>query len=71
VRDSILWDEVVVEPGAKVTRAILADGVRIEQGSVIENAVVVLNDLIKDKLPPAKALSGRVQGENFVVPLAG
>ena len=71
VQDSILWDDVVVEPGAQVTRAIVADGVKIESGSVIENAAVVLNQLVKDKLPPAKALTGRVQGENFVVPLGG
>jgi ADP-glucose pyrophosphorylase len=60
-----------VESGAKLTRVILADGVRVEQGTAIENAVVVRNELVKDKLPPAKALSGRVQGENFVVPLGG
>ena len=71
VRDSILWDDVVVESAAILTRTILADGVRIEQGSVIENAVVVRNDVVKDKLPPAKALTGRVQGENFVVQLGG
>ena len=28
VRESILWDDVIVERGARVRRAILGDGVR-------------------------------------------
>jgi NDP-sugar pyrophosphorylase family protein len=71
VRDSVLWDDVVVEAGATINRAILADGVRIEAGTIIENAVVVLNDLVKHKVAPAKALTGRLSGLNFVVPLVG
>ena len=70
VVDSVLWDNVEVSDGARIERAVLADNVRIEAGEVIENAVVVPKLLIGDKTAPAKALSGRVQGQNFVVPLS-
>lgn len=69
VSDSILWDDVTVEPGAIVNRAILADGVRIPAGRLVENAVVVRAALVEGITPPAKALKGDRQGENFVVPL--
>jgi NDP-sugar pyrophosphorylase family protein len=68
--NSIIWDDVVVEAGAHVNRAVLGDGVRIEQGEVIENAAVVRASLIRGSQPPAKALKGELRGENFVVPLA-
>ena len=71
VSESILWDDVTIEAGSKVKRAILADDVRLEKGSLIENAVVVPRWLIEGKTPPAKAMRGHVQGENFVVPLSG
>lgn len=70
VANSVLWDDVVVESGARVNRAVLADGVRIRSGEVIENAVVVRNALIADKPVPPKALPGEVRGDNFVVPLS-
>ena len=70
VADSVLWDNVEVSEGARVERAVLADNVRIGAGEVIKNAVVVRNSLIEGKTPPAKALTGRVQGQNFVVPLS-
>lgn len=69
VSESILWDNVTVEAGARVTRAVLGDNVRIRAEDVIENAVVVRGDLVAGKQPPAKALAGRVFGDNFVVPL--
>jgi len=69
VRETILWDRVVVESGAHALRAVLADGVRLKAGETVENAVVVAAALIRGKTPPAKALKGHVQGENFVVPL--
>jgi ADP-glucose pyrophosphorylase len=65
-----LWDDVSVEAGASVNRAILADGVRIRSGEVIENAAVVRSALVHGITPPAKALKGELRGENFVVPLA-
>jgi NDP-sugar pyrophosphorylase family protein len=70
VTDSVLWDNVVVEAGARVKRAVLGDKVRIGSGEVIENAVVVCASLIQGKTPPPKALKGEFRGDNFVVPLA-
>lgn len=70
VRNSVLWDDVVVEAGAGVSRAVLADGVRIKSGEVIENAIVVRNSLVAGKSAPVKALCGAVRGDNFVVPLS-
>lgn len=69
VRQSILWDDVVVEDGARVSRTILADGVRIRAGEQIENAAVVRAELVRGATPPPKALKGDFRGENFVVPL--
>ncbi len=70
VSQSILWKDVVVEPGARVHRSVLADGVRIASGEVIEYAVVVRNSLIQGKTPPPKALKGEIKKDNFVVSLA-
>src|SRR5215216_7870756 len=69
VIDAILWDDVEVGAGARVTRAILADDVKINAGEIVENAVVVPRQLVEGKTPPAKALPGHFQGENFIVPL--
>jgi NDP-sugar pyrophosphorylase family protein len=69
IDDSILWDNVEVAGGARVSRAVLADNVRIGDGELIENAVVVPRALVEGKTRPEKALPGRFQGENFVVPL--
>jgi NDP-sugar pyrophosphorylase family protein len=69
VHDSLLWNEVSVERGARVRRAILGDGVRVREGEVIEDAAVVRADLVRDREPPAKALKGEFRGDNFVVPL--
>jgi NDP-sugar pyrophosphorylase family protein len=71
VVDLIMWDRVKVGSNAKLKRSILADDVQIGSNEVIENAVVVPLSLIEGKTPPAKALRGRVQGENFVVSLSG
>jgi NDP-sugar pyrophosphorylase family protein len=71
VVDSILWDRVSVAGNANIRRAILADDVKIGSNEVIEDSVVVPWSLIEGKTPPAKAMRGRVQGENFVVPLSG
>jgi NDP-sugar pyrophosphorylase family protein len=70
VRESVLWDRVQIEGGARVHQAVLADGVRIVSGEAIENAVVVPAALISGKVPPPKALKGHLVGENFVVPLS-
>ena len=69
VDDSILWDSVTIGQDARVSRAIIGDGVHIPAGAVIENAAVVRNSLIAGSTPPAKALKGEQKGDNFVVPL--
>ena len=70
VEQSVLWDRVVVESGARLQRAVLGDGVRIGAGDVMENVAVVRASLVQGKATPAKALKGEVRGDNFVVPLA-
>lgn len=70
VHDAVLWDDVTVHEGAYIRRAVLGDGVSISAGERIEDAVVVRAELVAGKTPPAKALRGRVQGDNFVVSLS-
>lgn len=70
LRDSILWDNVTIEAGASVRRAILGDNVTIKSGAKIENAAVVRAELVRDAEIPEKALPGRFENENYVVPLA-
>ena len=70
VSQSVLWDDVVVAAGARVRRAVIGDRVRLKQGQVVEDAVVVRADLIAGKKAPAKALKGELIGDNFVVPLS-
>ena len=70
VEQSVLWDRVVVESGARVKRAVLGDDVQITAGEVLENVAVVRASLIQGKTPPPKALKGEFRGDNFVVPLA-
>ena len=70
VSQSVLWDNVVVAPHARVNRAVLGDGVRIHDGEVIVDSIVVRKSLVEGKTAPPKALKGEVRGDNFVVPLA-
>ena len=70
VRETILWDDVLVAPGARVRRSILGDGVRIRAGESIEDSVVVRAELVGCRSIPAKAMPGEVKGENFVVSLS-
>lgn len=70
VRDSVLWDNVIVENGAQVRRAILGDGVRVRAGERFEDVAVVRAELVSGMTPPAKALKGHVMNLNFVVPLS-
>jgi len=69
VKDSVLWDNVVVAEGARVQRAILADNVHVAANEVLEDVAVVCASLVAGKTPPAKALKGELRGSNFVVPL--
>ena len=52
------------------SRAILGDNVSVRAGKRIENAAVVRADYVTGKKPPAKALKGHLDDENFVVPLS-
>lgn len=70
VGHSVLWDNVRIRTGARVTRAVLGDNVEIGAGEVIENVAVVCASLVRGKTPPPKALKGEYRGDNFVVPLA-
>ena len=70
VDNSIIWDDVKVEAGARVSRAVLADGVHIGKDEVIEDAAVVRSILVRNATPPAKAPKGELRGDNFVVSLA-
>jgi NDP-sugar pyrophosphorylase family protein len=70
VRESILWDGVTIEPGARVRRCVVGDGVRIPSGENHEGEVIVRADLVSGLAPPAKALQGTTQGETFVVSLS-
>lgn len=69
VTESVLWDNVKVEKGARVRRAVLGDDVLVSSGEVVENAAVVRAELVRGSDPPPKALKGEFRGENFVVPL--
>ncbi|HET7113966.1 MAG TPA: NDP-sugar synthase [Pyrinomonadaceae bacterium] len=69
VRETIIWDNVTVDPGARVYRCVLGDNVRLEKNEVIENSIVVHRELIEGKTPPEKALPGFFYGESFVVTL--
>jgi len=63
VERSVLWDRVTVESGARVRHSVLADGVRIPAGAVIDRAVVVRRDIVR------QIERGEVIGENVIVPI--
>jgi NDP-sugar pyrophosphorylase family protein len=69
VTQSILWDNVLVGSGARLKRVVLADGVQVEAGRVIQDAVVVPAALIAGRTRPEKAQTGELRGNNFVVPI--
>lgn len=69
VRNAILWDNVKIENGAKVNRAIFGAGVTIRQNETVENAAVVRADLVRGEQMPEKAMSGYFDNDNYVVPL--
>ena len=69
VSDCVLWENVRVESGAKVERAILGAGVVVRAGEVFGDVAVVRAELVRGAERPAKGLAGEVRGENFVAPL--
>ena len=70
VRDAVLWDDVVIEAGAKVSRAVVGDGVRVRSNEQFADAVVVREELVAGEARPAKALPGHTKDDKFVVPLS-
>jgi len=63
VRESVLWDRVLVEAGARIERSVIGDGVRIPSGSNICRAAVVRRDRV------LRIEQGTVVGENLIVPI--
>ncbi|HMO80173.1 MAG TPA: NDP-sugar synthase [Pyrinomonadaceae bacterium] len=71
IRDSILWDNITVGREVQLYRTVIADGVTIPEGSHFENAAVVRAEMVRMCSEiPEKALTGYIQGENYIVPLA-
>ncbi|MFL6468775.1 MAG: sugar phosphate nucleotidyltransferase [Pyrinomonadaceae bacterium] len=70
LRDSILWDDIVIESDVNLYRTIIADDVTIPAGSHFENAAIVRADMVRGCSDiPEKALRGYIQDENYIVPL--
>lgn len=67
VNQSILWSDVTIEGEARLRRVVAGDGVRVPAHAKLENAVVVRADVLQGLTPPAKALKGTLEGDNFVV----
>jgi NDP-sugar pyrophosphorylase family protein len=70
VRQCVLWDNVTIESGAKVSRAVLGDGVRVRSNQIVQGVVMVRADLVAGKSPPAKAMKGYEYDDKFVVSLS-
>ena len=69
VHGAVLWENVRIRSGARVSRAVLGAGVEVAEGEVFENVAVVRAELVEGEERPPKALAGEVRGRNFVVPL--
>ncbi len=69
VKNSVLWENVIIKAGATVERAILGDNVIINANQTIRNAAVVRAELVRGQEIPAKALAGFFEDDNYVVPL--
>jgi NDP-sugar pyrophosphorylase family protein len=68
VKDSILWQRVRVERGARLSDCVIGDDVTIPANAEFQRAVIVRAGLAADHPPPEKAQRGAVLGENLVVP---
>lgn len=64
VSESVIWDCVVIEHGARIHQAVLADGVRIRAGRSVDRAAVVR----LEQVPVIHR--GEILDDNLVVPLA-
>jgi NDP-sugar pyrophosphorylase family protein len=70
ISDSVIWDDVKIEDGARLHRTIVADGVTIKAGEQFSDAAIIRAEMLAhcDEIPE-KAQKGFVRGENYVVPL--
>src|SRR5690606_21451675 len=70
VHNSVIWDNVSVNAGARLERTIVADGVEIPAGREYVNAAIVTADMIRRAgPPPEKASPGYFDDLNYIVPL--
>jgi NDP-sugar pyrophosphorylase family protein len=69
VSDAVLWEDVRVERGARVRRAVLGAGVTVRAVDDFEDVAVVRAELARGSERPSKALAGETRGDNFVVKL--
>ncbi len=70
VSESVIWDDVKIESGARLNRTIIADGVTIKADEAFENAAIIRAEMLASCAEiPEKALKGFTRGENYVVPL--
>ncbi|MBS1808998.1 MAG: NDP-sugar synthase [Acidobacteria bacterium] len=67
VTESVLWQNVRVEAGARVHQCVLADGVHIPANTQFERKVIVRAALVINDEIPEKATRGEIIGENYVV----
>jgi len=69
VNNSILWNSVTVEAGARLNRVVVGDRVQIPADSRYENSVIVRADLVRETDIPEKATRGRFEDANYIVSL--
>jgi NDP-sugar pyrophosphorylase family protein len=69
VTESVLWENVRVARGARVSRSVLGAGVSVGPGEVLDNVAVVRADLARGVERPEKGLRGEFRGSNFVAPI--
>ena len=70
ISNSVIWDDVKIESGAKLNRTIIGDGVTINATDDFENAAIVRAEMLShcDGIPE-KALKGEFVGDNYIVSL--
>jgi four helix bundle protein len=70
ISNSVMWDGVKVENGARLNRTIIADGVTIRSNDEYENAAIVRAEMVTNCGEiPVKAMKGEFIGDNYVVSL--
>lgn len=63
VERAVLWNNVTIERGARVRECVIGEGVRLPAGSLLERAVVVRRDIVRE------IERGELVGENLIVPI--